>query len=116
MLCLRFLLFANGFANLRSNHRAIMEMACIILLASIAYCNAARRGSAHRMVSVNPLTCPVLQDVDADRRGFQLPQRLADQRAGAGLAAGGAARPPQPDPRGGQPPPRSEQRRERKAR
>ena len=37
------------------------------------------------MASVNPLTRPVLQDIDAHRGGFELTERLADQRARAML-------------------------------
>ena len=51
--------------------------------------------AANVMTSVNPLTRPVLQHIDPDRRGFELAQRLADQQLGALLTArrnGGAAK------------------------
>src|SRR3546814_20931344 len=41
------------------------------------------------MAFFNPLTRPVLQYVDAHRRGFELVQRLPDQRARAMFAARG---------------------------
>src|SRR3546814_19607348 len=53
------------------------------------------------MAFVNPLTRPVLQYVDAHRRGFELVQRLPDQRARAMFAARGDRRAAKQDHRGG---------------
>src|SRR3546814_8162174 len=49
----------------------------------------ARCGAAQGVVSVNPLTCPVFQDVDPDRGGFELLERLRDEQARAHFAARG---------------------------
>jgi hypothetical protein len=71
----------------KSNHRAISVETAVnyLIISSLKRHRAV--GAADVMAFVNPLTRPVLQDVDANRRGFELAERLADQHARAMFAA-----------------------------